>query len=49
MVVLEGEELGQRYLAPNLASFREGSGQECPKPASVYEEFDESGRSERCV
>jgi hypothetical protein len=27
----------------------EGPGQEYPKPASVYEEFDESARSERCV
>jgi hypothetical protein len=30
-------------------SFREGPGQEYTKPASVYEEFDNSGRSERCV
>jgi hypothetical protein len=28
---------------------REGPGQEYPNPASVYEEFDDSGRSERCV
>jgi hypothetical protein len=24
-------------------------GQEYPKPASMYEEFDDSGRNERCV
>jgi hypothetical protein len=29
--------------------FREGPGQEYPKPASVYEEFDDRGRSERCI
>jgi hypothetical protein len=29
--------------------FREGPGQEYSKPASVYEKFDESARSERCV
>jgi hypothetical protein len=27
----------------------EGPGQEYPKPASVYEEFDDSGRSGRCL
>jgi hypothetical protein len=30
-------------------SFREEPGQESPKPARVYEEFDESPRNERCV
>jgi hypothetical protein len=30
-------------------SFREGTGQEYPKAASVYEEFVESARSERSV
>jgi hypothetical protein len=32
-----------------IGSFRERPGQEYPKPASVYEEFDDSSRSERCV
>jgi hypothetical protein len=32
-----------------LYSFREGPGQEYPKPLIVYEEFDDSGRSERCL
>jgi hypothetical protein len=27
----------------------EGPGQQYPKPASVYEEFDDSGRNERSV
>jgi hypothetical protein len=33
----------------NWGIFREEPGQEYPKPASVYEEFDDSGRSERYV
>jgi hypothetical protein len=45
--MLEGEELDEHFL--NWGSFREGPGQEYSKPASVYEEFDDSGRSERCV
>jgi hypothetical protein len=30
-------------------SFRERPGQKYPKPTSVYEESDDSRRSERCV
>jgi hypothetical protein len=48
VVTLEGEDLGGHFLT-KLGSFREGPGQEYPKPASVYEEFEESAKSERCV
>jgi hypothetical protein len=48
VVTLGGEYLGEHFLT-KLGKFREGPGQEFPKPASVYEEFDESARSERCV
>jgi hypothetical protein len=48
VITLEGEDLGE-YFLPNWRSFREGPGQEYPKSASVYEEFDESARSVRCV
>jgi hypothetical protein len=47
VVMLEGEDLANISL-PNWGSFREGPGQEYPKPANEYEEFDDSGRSERC-
>jgi hypothetical protein len=33
----------------NWGSFRKEPGQEYPKPASVYEEFDDNGTNERCV
>jgi hypothetical protein len=48
LVMLEGEDQGEHFLT-KLGSFREGPGQEYPKPASVCEEFDDSGRSEKCV
>jgi hypothetical protein len=32
-----------------LDQIGEGPGQEYPKPARVYEEFDDSGSSERCL
>jgi hypothetical protein len=40
-IMLEGEDLGEHFLT-KLGNFREGSGQEYPKPASVCEEFDDS-------
>jgi hypothetical protein len=46
--MLEGEDLGEHILL-NWRSFREGSDQEYPNSTSVYEKFDESGRSERCM
>jgi hypothetical protein len=33
----------------NAGNMVKGPGQEYPKPTSVYEEFDDSGRSERCL
>jgi hypothetical protein len=38
----------QKFL-DQIGEVLEKCGQEHPKPASVYEEFDESGRSEKCV
>jgi hypothetical protein len=52
VVTLEGEDLGEHFLTKlgkSKSKFREGSGQEYPKPASVYEEIHKSGRSGRCV
>jgi hypothetical protein len=34
---------------PNWGNFKEEPSQEYPKPASLYEEFDDSVRSERCL
>jgi hypothetical protein len=48
VVTLEREDLGE-YFEPNWGSFREEPGQEYPEPASVYEEFDDRERSEKCV
>jgi hypothetical protein len=46
--MLERENLGEHFLTSE-GSFREGPGQEYPKPSSLYEEFDDSERSETCV
>jgi hypothetical protein len=49
VVILEGEDLNEPFLT-KLGMFIE-KGQiksTYSKPASVYEEFDEIGRSERC-
>jgi hypothetical protein len=44
VVILEGEDLGEHFLT-KLGKFET----RYQKPASVYEEFDDSGRSERCL
>jgi hypothetical protein len=37
---MKGEDLGEHFLT-KLGNFREGPGQEYPKPASLYDEFEE--------
>jgi hypothetical protein len=37
------------FLDQSCRSFRDGPGQEYSKPPSVYEVFDDSGTSKRCV
>jgi transcriptional regulator NrdR family protein len=43
--MLEGEDLGECF----LTKFKRKARSRYLKPASVYEVFDESKRSERCV
>jgi hypothetical protein len=49
VVLLEGEDLGELFLTKLGKLWRRARSQEYPKPASAYEEFDDSGRSERCL
>jgi hypothetical protein len=47
VVMLEGKDQGEHFLTIGEVLEKGSFSQEYPKPASVYEKFDDSGRSER--